>query len=131
MTLNDSTSVKEKLQKDLNKAVLEKRFKDAGTIQINIAAVEKLQIELKNAVDQGRYKEAADLEDSIKKFSSDFNSTKEQAQSEIFACIKPKKRNNQITGYECSFVDEKLGFPCNARGRLLESMKNHVKNTHN
>ena len=47
---NNSTSTKQELQKDLEKAVLEKRFEDAATIQDkinNLETVEKLQIDLK------------------------------------------------------------------------------------
>ena len=130
LTLNESSSPERKLQTALDKAVLEQRYKDSDIIQIHLDNIEKLQMHLKVALEQRRYQDVADIEVKTKKICYDLNDMKDPAQLGIFACIIPKKQNGKITGYECSFVDEQLGFPCNAKGRLLNNMKNHMKDVH-
>ena len=137
-TDSNSASTKRKLQNDLGNAVKEKRYKEAAIIQNdinNVSNLEKWNKELEIAVAEKRYGDASSLDEKIKKVISNLNFKSDiknpsPSESGIFACIKPKKQNGRISGYECTFVDQNLGFPCNVRGRILENMNTHVKNKH-
>ena len=125
------TFIKSKIDENLT----EKDYASAAQNQTILTNLEKWNKELEIAVAEKRYGDASSLDEKIKKVISNLNFKSDiknpsPSESGIFACIKPKKQNGKISGYECTFVDQNLGFPCNVRGRILENMKTHVKNTH-